>query len=267
MFIIFLLLVSYGISNSQSKKYPVSRFIFELSGSFNDPIMDARGNISDFVNLKNYGTVYGIGFHLNIKLNVNKKSHFIPYVTVGFAQMQNDDNKTAYIDSNNISIFPLQNSQSFNYTDGYSLLLFRDFNIGIGVHYSASTRNSLIPYAGIELNYHNIWGSYIQKTNIAVGPNTNIEKTFNIKPASRLGIAVDAGLDYRINEYLGFVAGTKFQISNLLGKNSERPDSSDSYKIHFLDKENAELNTNLNKSRIFAYMEFYVGFVVFAGSF
>jgi hypothetical protein len=217
--------------------------------------------------MKNYGTVYGIGFHINIKYNVNKKSHFIPYITFGFAHMQNDDRDNAYIDSNNISTFPLKNNQLYSKTSGTSLLTFQDFNAGIGVHYSAYTSNTIIPYAGIELNYHNIWGSYIQNPVTAVGPNTSEEKTFDMKPVSRIGIAADAGLNYRINEYLGFVFGTKLQISNMFGKSSESTNGTDGYKITFLDKESPDLNSNLNKSRNFAYLEFYIGFVVFTGTF
>lgn len=238
-----------------------------MAGSFNDPLLDASGDITDFFKFQKYGTVYGIGFHFNIKYNVNKKSHFIPYITVGFSHMQNDDNVNAYIDSNKITIYPLQNSQVYNKTSGESILIFKDFNVGLGVQYSASTRNTLIPYAGIELNYHNIWGFYNQKPNIAVGPNSSDEMTFNMKPASRIGLGLDAGLNYRVNEYLGFVFGTKFQVSNLLGKNSERADGTDIYKITFLDKESTDLNSNLNKSRNFAYLSFYIGFVVFAGTF
>ncbi|RPI17083.1 MAG: hypothetical protein EHM58_10640 [Ignavibacteriae bacterium] len=223
--------------------------------------------MSDYFKFENFGAANGVGFFLNIKYNTNKTSSFIPYVTIGYAQIQNDDNETAYIDSNNITTYPLPGSLVYNKTAGSSLLVYRDFFAGIGVQYSSSTRNIIIPYAGIELNYHNIWGSYIQKPYEPAGQNTGGEKTFKIKPVSRFGAAVDGGLNYRLSEYLGFVFGAKFHIANLFGKSSERLDSSGNYQIAFLDKESADLNSNLNKSRNFAYFSFYVGFVVYAFKF
>jgi hypothetical protein len=228
--------------------------------------MDTKGELQEYFKFENFGTSNGIGFHLNIKLNIKKNSRFLPYITIGFVQLQNDE-VFSYIDSNVISGgYPLPGSLFYNSkVPGKSLLVFRDLSVGFGLQYSASAVNALIPFTGIELCYRKISGFYNQNPQFVTGQNSLGNTTFDINPVSRLGIGIDAGVDYRISKYLGFVFGGKFNISNLIGKNSEK--TMEKNKINFLDKAAPELNSNLNSSRNFSYFELYIGFVVFAGRF
>ncbi len=256
----------YNISYSQSNLYKEPKFIFELSGSFETPVFDASGDVKDFFEFKNYGTVYGIGFHFKMKFGIKKHSGWYPYITGGFRQLQNDDYNNAFIDSNNISYgYPLQGSQTYNPTTGSGVLFIRDASAGAGVQYMFGTRHSIIPYLGFEINYHKIWGAYVQKPNAPLGNNSSDMTTFDINSASRLGIGADVGFDYRVTKNLGFVFGTSFHWSNVLGKKSERTDVSEKNKMNLLDKSAPELNSLLNKSRNLTYFEFYIGFVLFTG--
>jgi hypothetical protein len=127
-----------------------------------------------------------------------------------------------------------------------------------------STRYHILPFAGIELTYNYIWGSYVQNPRLVAGNNPQWQKTFDISGASRFGFGVNLGSEIRVDKYLGFVLGVNYKFANLLGKNSGRSTEPDT--ISLLDKEDTNLNSNLNSSRNIEHLDFYIGFVLFWGS-
>jgi outer membrane protein W len=229
------------------------------------PVFDTRGDLQDFFTFKDFGLVYGIGFHFNVKYAANKKASIFPYLSFGFCQLQNDDNENAYIDSNIIRGYPLPGNQTYgNKVNGNSILALRIIHLGLGAQYYFSSKHQLLPFIGAEIDYNSIWGFYEQTPTVVTG-NAPAGKTyFTINNTTRIGVGIDAGLDYRITKNLGFVFGTKFKIANLFGKNSES--SNDINKMNLLDKAATNLNSNLSTSRNINYFEFYIGFSVFAGS-
>jgi hypothetical protein len=247
------------------------RIILEVSGSFELPVQDTYGHLKDFFTFKNYGLVHGVGFHFNAKYGVNKKATLYPFISLGFAQLQNNDFGIAYIDSNNLtSGYPLPGSLSYHSTPGSSILILRNLYAGIGLQYYFISNKPIMPYAGIEVDYNYLWGYYTQTPNSAAGPNSSIQQTFNIKPATRLGIGAEVGFDYRISKNLGFLFGTRYKFANLFGKKSEYTepvtvDPGAANNMNLLDKSAPELNANLNKSRNITYLEFYLGFTLFLG--
>lgn len=275
--IAFLIVVSLSsvftqdLKNNSTYKPPL--FIFELAGHFNVPVFDTRGDLPDFFTFKNYGLVYGIGFHFNVKYAANKKGTLFPYFSFGFCQLQNDDNSSAYLDSNIIKNgYPLSGNTTYgNRINGTSILALRIMHVGLGLQYYFSSSHRLLPYAGAEIDYNNIWGFYEQTPTTVAGSAPGGKTYFQINNASRVGLGVDLGMDYRITKNLGFVLGTKFKIANLFGKSSDKTNPAsetpgDLNKMNLLDKSAPELNSNLSNSRNISYFEFYIGFSVFTGS-
>jgi outer membrane protein W len=261
-------LSSYSQKADSSSTYKTPRAVIEFGGAFDYPVQDAFGTVGEFFKFQNYGTVYGIGPHLNVKFCADKKGKFFPYITIGFVQLQNDDYTNAFIDSNNISNgYPLPVSQMYNLTSAAapSVLILRDFYAGLGLQYVFISNRSVIPFIGFEIDYHLLWGLYTQHPGAVAGNNSTGQVTFSINPASRVGIGADAGFDLRIAQNLGFMFGIKYKFANLLGKQSERTQSSDLNTMNLLDKADTGLNTNLNKNRNIAYFQFYLGFAVFIG--
>lgn len=248
------------------------RLIVELTGSFNVPIGDARGELADFFTFKNYGLVHGIGFDLSLKYAANRSATLYPYFTAGFSHLQNSDENLAYIDSNRIANgYPLGGNAVFNPTPGSSLLVIKDFHLGVGLQYAAGTKHPVFPFGGFTIDYDYVWGFYQQTARIvAGGGEANQITTFDINHAHRFGIGVDLGLNYRITPSLGFVFGTRYKIANLFGKKSEQTgnsatDPANLNSMNLLDKSAPELNSNLNSNRNLSYLQFYIGFSVFAG--
>ena len=278
-FIIALVLIGFVFTNetpSQNRvpktSYSPPGFVFELTGSYDVPVGDARGELRDFFTFKNYGLVYGIGFQLDIKYAAGKKGNLYPYFSAGFCQLQNDDFEHSYIDSNIISYgYPLPGNLTYNNTNGLSILGIRIIDLSLGLQYYFTSKHSLLPFAGFEVNYNYIWGFY-EQTPITVPGNAGSHATmFEINPASRVGIGIGTGMNYRISNHLGFVFGMKYKIANLFGKKSDKTQSSsinpaDKNKMNLMDKSAPELNSNINTSRNISYLQFYIGFTVFAGS-
>ena len=251
--------------------YNSPRFIIELGGHYNVPVLQAYGHLQDYFTFQNFGLVQGIGFHLNVKYAANKKANIFPYFTFGFCQLQNDDPGLAFIDSNAIqSGYPLPGNLVYHSTPGNSLLAMRILNLGLGVQYYFSTKHPVLPFAGVEVDYNRIWGFYEQEPYAKTGNGTIARTTFNFVPASRIGMGIDAGIDYRITDNLGFVFGTKFKLANLFGKSSQSTNPAsvtpdDKNKLPLLDASATNLNSNLTTSRNITYFEFYLGFSVFVG--
>jgi len=247
------------------KPYKAPEFIFELCGAFDDPTGSSKGDVKDFFNFNGYGLTYGLGFHFNMKYAADKNAKLYPFISAGFTQLQNNDDEKSYIDSNKITGgFPLPNNLMYNSTPGKSLLFIRNFFAGAGLQYYFSSKSNIIPFAGLELTYNYIWGSYVQNPRIAAGNGPAGQTTFNINGESRFGFGVNLGAELRVNKYIGFVSGVNYKFSNLLGKSSER--TSEPNTIGLLDKADTKLNSNFNSSRNIEHMEFYLGFVLFAGS-
>src|SRR5438552_2035340 len=107
---LFLVLLSFLFSaNSDSQvkttssKWKSPTLSIDIIGSFDVPIQEARGNIGDFFTYKNYGTSVGFGAQFNFKFGLGRYGQYRPYITLGYAQLENTDNNVAYIDSNEIA--------------------------------------------------------------------------------------------------------------------------------------------------------------------
>lgn len=278
LFVIAFVLIGFVFTNeahSQNRLhetfYSSPKFVFELTGSFDTPVGDARGELQDFFTFKNYGLVYGIGFQIDIKYAATTKGNLYPYFSAGFCQLQNDDFEHSYIDSNIISNgYPLPGDLTYNKTNGHSILDIRIIDLSLGLQYYFTSKHSLLPFAGCEVNYNYIWGLYEQTPFTVPGNEGSHTTMFEINPASRVGIGIGTGMNYRISNHLGFVFGMKYKIANLFGKKSEKTQSSsinpgDKNKLNLLDNSAPDLNSNLNASRNISYLQLYVGFTVFAG--
>lgn len=255
---------SYSQEPDKNSKYKPPKFIFELCGTFDDPTGSASGDVKDYFKFYNFGTTYGLGFHFNIKYAANKKATLYPFISAGFTQLQNDDGNNCYIDSNKISGgYPLPGNQQYNSNPGSSLMILRTFFTGAGLQYYFSNKSSFLPFAGAELNYNYIWGFYEQNPRIIAGNAPGGSTTYDINGTSRFGFSLNLGTDIRITHTLGFVIGANYRFANLIGKKSER--SSEPNTINLLDKADTGIHSALNSSRNIEYVEFFLGFTVYAG--
>lgn len=280
---IFLFLFAFLFSSAafpqvktKSKKFKAPQFVVEINGAFNLPIMDTKGEVADFFKFQNYGTKIGFGGELNFKLAVSKYGEVRPMFSLGYAQFQNNDKNTAYIDTNDLRYgYPLPGSLQYGSVLGKSELFIRTAYAGLGIEYAftkVDKARRFTPYGNLTLDLNVIWGLYRQTPSaIITGQQASgTEISYTIKSTVRFGLSVGVGAQYRLAEPFGINFGIKFKMANLIGKESKTTstmaqDPNEENKMNLLDKAATDLNTMLSKNRNIGYMHFYLGFAFYIG--
>jgi opacity protein-like surface antigen len=276
LFIFLFSAVSFSQVKTKSKKFKAPQFTVEINGAYNLPIMDTKGEVADFFKFTNYGTKIGFGGELNFKLAVSKYGEVRPMLTLGYAQFQNDDKNTAYLDTNNLRYgYPLPGNLQYGSVTGKSELFIRTAYAGLGIEYAFTKLDKarrFTPYGNLTLDMNVIWGLYRQTPSGSVpgqvSPGTEISYTIN--SSVRFGLSVGIGAQYRLAQPFGLNFGIKFKMANLIGKDSKttptkEQDPNEENKMNLLDKAATNLNTMLSKDRNIGYMHFYLGFAFYIG--
>jgi opacity protein-like surface antigen len=231
--------------------------------------MDAPGNMGDFFSFKNYGTSIGWGAQFNFKFGLGPEAQYRPYLTLGYSQLQNSDDKKAYIADNEIGHgYPLTGSQLLASTDGTSAIILRNPYVGAGFEYAFTTtdykKRQWIPFFGVEMVANIITGVYRQTPTVSTQPQlSGVPITFSIKTDLRVGIGLGAGLDLRFTKGFGLVTGFKWKYANLIGKKSDF--LLDENKMNLLDAGAQNLNNYLSNDRNIGYIEIYLGASFYVG--
>ncbi|MBN8585075.1 MAG: outer membrane beta-barrel protein [Ignavibacteria bacterium] len=118
--------------------------------------------------------------------------------------------------------------------------------IGLGVEYSFMPKGKTNPFLGAEFTGNFFSGNY--KTM----PTGGTETEATMKSASRFGIGVGGGLDFTFNKSIGAVVGVKYNMANLIGKDSVTSTVNNEYTL--IDKE-----TSVTKSKNLSYLQIYAG--------
>lgn len=272
---ILLLIFSFVAVNSidsqvktKARNWKSPTFTIDIAGNYSMPMQESKGaNIGEFFTYKNYGTKLGFGATFNFKFGLGKQGQYRPYLTLGYTQMQNKDDNTAYIAPNWINYgYPLQGDTVFASVPGKSEMFLRIPYIGAGFEYAFTTvdkkKRMWYPHIGVEFLLSVITGVYRQTSpNVPIDPN--IETAFNIKSDVRLGIGGGIGATIRFGKSAGITFGGKYKLFNLIGKKSDF--LKEENKMNLLDKKATDLNTNLSKDRNIGVVEFYLGATIFLG--
>mgnify|MGYP001202626639 CR=1 FL=1 len=121
--------------------------------------------------------------------------------------------------------------------------------IGLGVEYSFMPKGKTNPFLGAEFT-GNFFGGKTTTT-----PTTGTETESTMKSASRFGIGVGGGLDFTFNKSIGAVVGFKYNMANLIGKDSVTSTVTNEYTL--IDKETVGSSSkNLSFIQIYAGVSF-----------
>ncbi len=133
----------------------------------------------------------------------------------------------------------------------------RIFTIALGGEYAFMTKRSKInPFAGAEITANFFSGQYVETYDSS---NTSNTKTLN--PTSRFGIQFNGGVDFVLGQRAGVVVGAKYNMANLVGRNSQG-DTQSNYSLN--DKDAVISGVSYHSRNIF-YLQLYVGLSVYLG--
>jgi hypothetical protein len=269
--VIFVLLGS-GLTNSQVKKstnWKSPTFTIDIVGAYIVPVHQAYGELGEFFKYQNYGTKYGWGGGFNLKFGLGPQGQYRPMITLGYTQLQNSDNSTAYIKENIINNgYPSPNDYTPPTGPGSSEIFLRIPYFGAGFEYAVTNvdkkKRKWYPFFGVEFLMTVITGTYRQISTTAPSANSPNEETgYTIKTDVRMGLGGGIGAAIRLGKYAGITFGGKYRLYNLIGKKSDFLNEVN--KMNLLDEAKAELHSSLNKDRNIGGIELYLGATIFLG--
>ncbi len=156
----------------------------------------------------NYGVSTGFSFTGAAKVNIDKYNTLRGIVTFAFSSFN-----TFRADKSGQSPFPVQNQGYQTVSVTYSNS-FTAFGLGLGLEVApTSFTNVFTPYFGATFNFNflsaNLTRSY---------GRDSLKADFG--PEFRIGAALHGGLELKVSKGLDIVAGVKYDLGNLLLKNT-----------------------------------------------
>jgi opacity protein-like surface antigen len=120
------------------------------------------------------------------------------------------------------------------------------FAAGLGVEYAFLLKGKANPFIGAEFT-----GNFFSG-NSKFTPTSGTETSTDLKSASRFGVQFNGGVDIAFSKNIGGVVGVKYNLANLIGKDSATSTSTSEFNLN--DKE-----TSVTKARNISYIQLYAG--------
>ncbi|MCX7878352.1 MAG: porin family protein [Ignavibacteria bacterium] len=218
------------------------RLIISLSGGYNLPMGELKGNISDSSDrLNTYGIKNGFNIGLNGKYAIDKKRNFRITFGGSFNRMSGEGE---YIHGNKVKEHKHMNIIS----------------AGLGAEYSFTPKGKTNPFIGFELTGNFISGE-TEETVTLINPSVFHEHAGttkkNLKSASRFGITLGGGIEFSFSKNIGALIGAKYSMVNLIGKQYDSVAAVGEYNLN--DKESGSLKTkNISLLQIYAGVSYYL---------
>jgi len=235
---LFLFIIITSVSFSQ----PSSTLTF--TGGFSIPLGIMKGT---------FGETYATS-----KANSDSSTYFLTKginVGISLSKSLNKKKQLRFLGGLNYNSF----TQSVNYIDTISIDINTSFNIFSfegGIEYRHTTRTSkLNPFVSASLSANLYSGSEV--TTFSVGD----PQTYTLNSAFRLGLILGGGIDFTLGNRLGIVVGTKYSMSNLIGK---KTNGDVGKKFSLNDKAGTVNGVNYIDRNIY-FIQIYTGITLYLG--
>jgi hypothetical protein len=247
IFFITAFFVLSGASYSQTKvKTKAPKFTLTFALGYNFAVSRAFGDVTSFsvlydsltglstFNGLHYGMQQGGSFMTTGKLAVDKKRRVRLTLTLGYTLFYN----TAF---NNI------------HKNQWHL-----FNGSFGIEYNFRPKAWYRPFIGYELMYTLMFGSWQTGYTKPDGDVNEIYMKF--KPAHRFGMAINSGVEFKINKKMGLTLGYRAAWVNIFPKQTKG--SSDPYKLYISDAKSGD-GIDLGSRKQIGYIQLFAGVSMF----
>jgi hypothetical protein len=263
--------------------------VFQLGVGLVNPDKQLRGNGSDYLNytnmyienrlgvidtifapfqmalldsalfMKNYGAQTGFYINGTAKINVDKYDVFRLVGSLSFSAFNAfQSSKSGYYPV--IGSYLMQRPISYDYS-------LNNFGLALGVEIAPTAFTKVVsPFVGANLTF-NFLNAKVTRT---TGPNDTTGISFT---DFRMGMNLNAGLEFRVNPQWGFVLGAKYDFGNLLFKNTDKAGMLEWGRTNasFNDEEANYITSNIygplgspvrenkNDAKILNWATFYIG--------
>lgn len=124
------------------------------------------------------------------------------------------------------------------------------FVAGLGVEYAFLPKGKANPFIGAEFT-----GNFFSG-NAKFTPTSGTETSADLKSASRFGVQFNGGVDIAFSKNIGGVVGVRYNLANLIGKDSITSTSTTEFNLN--DKETATIKAkNISYIQLYAGLSFY----------
>lgn len=242
--LIFLLFIPGLFSQVKLKTKPerrVPKVSIALNGGFGYVLSSANGEGRDFSSSyntpsgnvftgKNLGMQQGYGIGVTAKFVVTKNKKLSVTGTTGYNLFYNSEDR------------------------GLNRTRWNIINLGAGVEYNFTPKQKESLFIGADLNYNLMFGAWQSNITYPDGYQSNIYTNF--KPASRLGMSVTTGMQFKLNRRADFFVALKGVWVNLIPKQNYY--TTESYST-FINDSGSSNGIELNGRKEIIYLQIVAG--------
>lgn len=232
---LFVILAAF-LSLNNSTTFSQPQIKVHLTGGYNLPLPDFKGE-QTFTTIEKdtYGMKSGFNAGADVKYFLGKKRNV--GITLGL---------TYNMFSNNVD----STLSGTTYTQKNKINIFQ---AALGVEYNFMPKGKTQPFLGLAVTGNFFSGS--SKTE----PTDTSFFTVDLKSATRFGIKVGGGLDFKLSKSVGAIIGFDYNLANLIGKDTVATTTSGKTITTGLNDKEYTVGTTTNKSRNISYLSFYAG--------
>ncbi len=231
---LFVILAAF-LSLNNNSTFSQPQLKVHLTGGYNLPLPDFKGEQTFSTMEKDtYGMKSGFNAGADVKYYLGKKRNVGITLGLNYNMFSNNVDSsiggTTYNQKNKINIF----------------------QAALGVEYNFMPKGKTQPFLGLGFT-----GNFFSGSSKLDPTLTGYTET-TYKSASRFGIKVGGGLDFKLSKSVGAVIGFDYNIANLIGKDSDTTTVLGQTEFPLNDKEFTK-NGVTTKARSISYLNVYAG--------
>lgn len=202
-----ILAVLFAVTSS----FAQPQITLHVTGGYNLPMGDLKGVIgTDTLFKQNYLQKSGFNVGADGKYFLGKKRNVGITLSAGYNSFT---------------------SGTFTATDNSTQILkINSFTIGLGAEYDFMPKGKANPFLGVEFTGNFFSGKGTQTTSGGVATD------YTMNSASRFGIQGNFGVDFALSKMIGAVVGLKYNMANLIGKDSAQTTTVGGTTFNLVDK-------------------------------
>ncbi len=231
---LFVILAAF-LSLNNNSTFSQPQLKVHLTGGYNLPLPDFKGE-QTFTTIEKdtYGMKSGFNAGADVKYYLGKKRNVGITLGLNYNMFSNNVDSTiggtTYNQKNKINIF----------------------QAALGVEYNFMPKGKTQPFLGLAFTGNFFSGS----TKTEPLPTGGVDYT--LKSASRFGVKVGGGLDFKLSKSVGAVIGFDYNLSNLIGKDADTSFVLGQTEFPLNDKE-FTVGGVTTKARSISYLSVYAG--------
>ncbi|MBS1519280.1 MAG: outer membrane beta-barrel protein [Bacteroidetes bacterium] len=254
-FLLFIVILCSSVSVSAQPKITI-----HLTGGYGVPLGDFKVDVPNDPNKRldaddlPYYTKQLVTFGADGKLALGKKGNARVVLGLSYNQFSNNTNGTFRIDTANGGTLG-----QVNFKPHVNI-----FSVYLGGEWAFRPNEKINPFVGAGLAGNFFGGDF--KFGQSVYTKGAYRTELQMKSETRIGIVFDGGVDFRISDNIGAIAGIKYHLINAIGKGSDDESEIAADEVDLGDKEHVRDDGTNSPSKSLSSFNGYLGVSFYFGA-